>query len=198
MAAETYVLGEMRPEDRDAFEEHFFDCSECASSVRDGATIAAATRSLTGETARHPAFPLWAIAAAAALLILLGYQNLVTIPLLRNTAPIPSARVLHPVSFLTAGTRGGNPIEVTAVRGDDISLYFDVPPQPASSSFTAEILDASGAVRASVPVSARDARETVLVTFPTRNLSPGRYELTVLAAGDRREVVRDPFELRFR
>lgn len=199
MAAESYILGEMPPGDRDAFEEHFFDCAECAASVRDGAAIAAATRSLRGEPVRRSARPLWTFAAAASLLIILGYQNLVTIPRLRNSSPAASARVLHPVSFLTAGTRGGERIEIVATRGDEISLYFDVPPQGPATGYEAEIVDPQGVVKASVPVSAQDARESVLMTFPTRNLVPGHYELAVGPAGAKREAMaRYPFELRFR
>ena len=40
MAAQRYVLDEMTPEDRDAFEEHFFGCAECHADVKDGETIA--------------------------------------------------------------------------------------------------------------------------------------------------------------
>ena len=32
-AAEKYVLGELPPPLRDEFEEHFFDCQECAQDV---------------------------------------------------------------------------------------------------------------------------------------------------------------------
>jgi len=32
-AAEKYVLGELPPPLRDEFEEHFFDCQECALDV---------------------------------------------------------------------------------------------------------------------------------------------------------------------
>jgi hypothetical protein len=198
MAAERYALGEMQPDDRNAFEEHFFDCTVCATSVRDGATIAAATRSMRREPARQSRLSWWAAAAAAAFISLLGYQNLVTIPHLRHSSHATGARVLHPVSFLTADSRGGNPIGIVTARGEDISLYFDVPPQPAASAYAAEIVDQSGTVRVSLPVSAQDARESVLVTLPTRNLSSGHYELVVNATGARREVIaRYPFELRF-
>jgi len=34
MAAERYLLDELSPELRDAFEEHMFDCPECAFDLR--------------------------------------------------------------------------------------------------------------------------------------------------------------------
>ena len=41
MAAEKYLLGELAPELREQFEEHFFDCQECALDVRAGAALVA-------------------------------------------------------------------------------------------------------------------------------------------------------------
>ena len=32
--AESYLLEELTPEQRDAFEEHYFDCPECAKDVK--------------------------------------------------------------------------------------------------------------------------------------------------------------------
>src|SRR5580658_5842851 len=39
MLAEKYLLNELPPEVRDAFEEHFFDCPECAFDIRAGAAF---------------------------------------------------------------------------------------------------------------------------------------------------------------
>ncbi len=40
-AVERYLLGEMPVEERDAFEEHYFSCVECAEEVRVGARFRA-------------------------------------------------------------------------------------------------------------------------------------------------------------
>jgi len=45
-AAERYVAGELAPAERDAFEEHFFDCPECAEEVRWELVFAANARAL--------------------------------------------------------------------------------------------------------------------------------------------------------
>ena len=39
MAAERYLLDELSPEARDAFEEHMFDCPDCALDVRSGSAF---------------------------------------------------------------------------------------------------------------------------------------------------------------
>src|SRR4029077_7052620 len=44
MAAERYLLNELSPELRDAFEEHAFDCPECALDLRAGATFIGAAK----------------------------------------------------------------------------------------------------------------------------------------------------------
>src|SRR5262245_35396969 len=37
LAVESYLLGEMSPREREAFEEHFFECSVCGEDVRAAA-----------------------------------------------------------------------------------------------------------------------------------------------------------------
>src|SRR2546422_610857 len=39
LALERYLLGEMPGEERDAFEEHFFSCAECAEEARAGGVM---------------------------------------------------------------------------------------------------------------------------------------------------------------
>src|SRR6516165_11288196 len=98
--AESYLLDELTPEERDAFEEHYFSCAECAKDVKAGAMFVANVREvLHAEPAlevasevprRRPAWfswlqPAYGLAAAMALAILV-YQNVVTIPRLQERA----------------------------------------------------------------------------------------------------------------
>ncbi len=39
MATERYLLDEMNDAEREAFEEHYFDCAVCAANVLDGASL---------------------------------------------------------------------------------------------------------------------------------------------------------------
>ena len=124
MAAERYLLNELTPELRDAFEEHAFDCPECALDLRAGSTfINIAKDELPGLAAAFPASsqpeptrpvkrridwrswlrPAFAIPAFAALLVVVFYQNLATIPSLRRAASEPS---VVPSAAFHAGTRG--------------------------------------------------------------------------------------------
>src|SRR5260370_27272644 len=45
-AAVEYVLGELSPVQRDAYEEHYFDCAECAIDLKALATFADTTREI--------------------------------------------------------------------------------------------------------------------------------------------------------
>ena len=42
LAAERYLLDEMPEIEKFAFEEHFFDCAECADDLRAGSAMRAA------------------------------------------------------------------------------------------------------------------------------------------------------------
>src|SRR5258708_7394502 len=74
MAAERYILGEMEPAERDAFEEHFFDCAECSSDVRDESKIAAGVRTEDRIPERSGHITRWAVAAAVVIAVGVAYQ----------------------------------------------------------------------------------------------------------------------------
>src|SRR5277367_5646723 len=100
MAAEKYLLGELAPESREQFEEHFFECQECALDVRAGAALVEHSKVVLSESpaispvrvpAAAPARPGWfawlrpavVVPVLAALLVVVGYQNLVMYPQLK-------------------------------------------------------------------------------------------------------------------
>jgi hypothetical protein len=58
-AAERYVAGELTPPERSAFEEHFFDCPECADKVRGELVFAANARVLLCYAATAAPKPVW-------------------------------------------------------------------------------------------------------------------------------------------
>ena len=63
MAAERYILGELEPSERDAFEEHFFDCTICADDVRDSTKFADGVRTSDARV-KVARFNWWAAAAS--------------------------------------------------------------------------------------------------------------------------------------
>src|SRR4051812_34317529 len=94
--AEQYLLDELQGETRDEFEEHFFECQECALDIRAGSEFVTHSRHVLSEDRpqnqrneradRNPLAgwfawlrPAFAVPAFAVLLLLVGYQSLVTV-----------------------------------------------------------------------------------------------------------------------
>src|SRR5258707_12188967 len=113
---ERYLLGELDPDARDEFEEHYFDCPDCALDVRAGALFVEQSKVVLAEksepvsaglavTAAIPTKPGWfawlrpAFAAPVMdlLLAVIGYQSLVMYSKMRqglkSPAPLPWAAV---------------------------------------------------------------------------------------------------------
>src|SRR5271169_1154985 len=100
-AAVKYVLGELSPAQREGYEEHYFDCGECAVDIKALATFADTTREVLrrereSQLAKELAparggwlrwlQPVVVVPAMAALLLIIAYQNTVTLPELKNSA----------------------------------------------------------------------------------------------------------------
>ena len=179
-AVERYLLAEMPDSERDEFEEHFFDCPECAAGVRDGAAFVDSLRAGRRKASVVPFRRLiveWAgIAAAIAVIAILAISN----ASLRRDLGAALAPHAASVTFLASASRG--PGEMAVVVADrkqpQVALDFDITDQ-SFAGYRCELRDAAGRVRASVPVTAAQAKETVRLLVPTRDLDPGNYTLTV-------------------
>ena len=88
-AVERYLLGEMPLEERDAFEEHYFACQDCAEQVRAGASLTSDLKRVLREgiparTAPWASWLRWPVLAPACaamfLAVVVGYQNLAVLP----------------------------------------------------------------------------------------------------------------------
>src|SRR3981189_748176 len=51
-AVESYLLGELSPASREEFEQHYFECAECAEEVRVGFQFSQNLQSVFREEAR--------------------------------------------------------------------------------------------------------------------------------------------------
>jgi len=201
MAAERYLLNELAPDAREAFEEHAFDCPECALDLRAGdlfvqearaqlpELVASAQKSNAAGTAVKksnwfPWFsPAFAVPAFAALLILVGYQNFVTFPALRQSASEPR---LAPVAPLHSATRGATRPTFTADRIHGMALPIDLVAEPGmapAASYSFELRDPQGKLAwtgtAPAATQGTDSDQTFSLTIPGRMLQNGSYSLTV-------------------
>lgn len=202
-AVVKYVLGELPQTERDSFEEHYFDCGECALDVRSAAAFADNARNVLSQEARQavlqdtaaagrrwPAWfkPIVALPALAVLLMALGYQSLVSVPHWKNAAMRASApRVLPMHSLIAANSRGVNSQAMLVRAGEPFGLYLDVPAEPAYTSYGLRLEDPDGKTKMLRAVSYSEAQKTVVVEFTPAK--PGAYKIVVLGF---REQLSDP------
>jgi hypothetical protein len=202
MAVERYLLQELAPEMRDQFEEHFFDCQECATDL--GATAAfmeAAKREFRLNPIPKPAVapkgklglallrPVIAWSALAASLLVIAYQNVVVYPHLSSEiAELKAPEILPSLSLVNANSRGGPAPEVTVGAGRPYLLVVDIPTQDRFSSYTCLLYSASGSLSWRVDVSPQMAKDTVSVRVPSADKPPGDYTLVLQGNLDRGAV----------
>ena len=232
MAAEKYLLDELTPDLRDAFEEHMFDCPECAFDIRAAASfvseakvqlpgIAAAERAPFPEATKaekdrppngqpvkrrdwmgwlRPLFasPLIAGPVFAALLIVVGYQNLITYPALKLAASEPR---LLPSAALHAGTRGGERSEVQAVRKQGVLVQVELPEHTAFTTYVVDLYDPEGklAWTQNISVASNGADgDSLSLMIPGEGLRQGAYSMAVSGVsvtGQRMEIERHTFDI---
>lgn len=213
-ATERYLLNELDPDQLDQFEEHLFDCPECALDLRAAAMFVEQGKTVLAETATgvqevrttrpnkswvawlRPAFAV----PAMALLLVVGYQNLVEFPAIRNKYALPE---FMPSATMNIATRGGDVPVVSAKQGQDFSLLVDLPPDGAFSSYIADLYNPAGTVEWSLEIPA-DAvvNDSFSVRVPGTGRPGGIYVLVVRgvprAGGNPSEIGRHSFELKLR
>jgi len=221
MATERYLLDELTPELRDAFEEHMFECLDCALDVRAGNVFMSEAKaqlpqwgeqSAAQAAAREPIRtvpvrekkPWWSFLTApafaapvfAALLGVIAFQNLSTIPSLRSEATEP--RIIAP-SLLHADTRGAEPTVVQADHEQGASVLIDLPQQPGYSSYAIDLFDPQGKRIWTRTVTAPQAG-TLSLSIPGEGLQQGSYTLNLAGIspqGARTELGRRVLEFHF-
>jgi hypothetical protein len=196
---ERYLLGELVPAERDAFEAHYFGCPECAQDLKlTAAFIAAARRGLRGggfakvatRPGRAPWFaflwrPQFLSPVAALLLLALVYQNVLVYPGMRGElAHLRRPEILASIYLIGSNSRGGAVATATLHEGDSLLLSFDVPAAEGFTGYSAELVDPTGRTLVRLPISAEQANDTVSLRVPESHWQPGNYTLVVRGAAD--------------
>jgi hypothetical protein len=223
MAVERYLLKELTPDERDAFEEHLFDCPECAVDLRAGAAfVQEAKAQLPTLTASLPAAPSagirkpskdwrrwfswWrsamAVPAFAALLLVVGYQNLVTFPALRASVDQPHLLFSVPMH---GATRGADHLVINADRSHGFALPFDFYRDSRAvnyASYSFDLYDPQGKLAwtgaITVPDDLKDSDQRISLAIPGAKLRDGTYRVIatgIAPNGERTEVERQVFDL---
>lgn len=217
-ATERYLLEELDPEQRDQFEEHFFDCQDCAMDVRAAAMFVEHSKDLLtvpevtapvreaapappNKTPNKTKFGWWRPAifapVMALLLVVVAYQNLVQVPQLQSAANQP--HVLPAIS-LHLLTYGDSSEPITVAPGQAFLLNLIIPPGPrySYSSYQVDLYNPQGKIDSSLPIGSVSSGATWPIQIPGANRESGKYSLAVqgrTADGKQVEVGRSSFEL---
>jgi len=211
---ERYLLDELDPAARDEFEEHYFNCTECAADVQAAALLVERIREgAIPDPEVHaapvppvrPTAPAWLawlrpafiVPVMAILLAVVGYQNLVTYPQLTRQLHSPQVLAWAPVNLNTYGSEGPT---ITAQPGQAFLLLVRIPPGGSYSKYTAELYNPAGKLECSFAftVPASSMRDQWPLQVPGANREAGRYELKVkgiTASGESKDVGDTSFEL---
>ena len=209
-ATEKYLLNELDPDQLDQFEEHLFDCPDCAVDVRAAAMFVEQSKNVLPESAvvvpareatsaRAGWFrwlrPAFAAPALALLLLVVGYQNLFTFPRLKHASGSP--QVLPLASLNVGAYAGGGPV-ISVTRGKGFVLFVRIPPDPAYSRYTADLYNPAGKLEWSLTIPAVSSRDQWPVEVPAADRAAGTYILAVhgvTPTGESRDIGRTPFQL---
>jgi anti-sigma factor RsiW len=202
MTVERYLLGELDPDARQEFEEHLFDCTECALDSRVAeAFIEEAKAQLSEIVPGRPEVkgagggnknrthwfwwsrPAFVVPVLVALVLVVCYQNLVTFPALRLAASLPT---VVPVAPLTGATRGDARTVVVADSAHGIALPVDIPLDPALGAFASYSFELysperklAWTAKIPAPTQATSSDVQFSIVMPGRMLESGVYSVSI-------------------
>ena len=211
-ATERYLLDELDPEVRDQFEDHLFDCEDCALDVRAAAMFVEQSKVMLKRSTPYAAVeqpepvaakagwlawlrPAFAVPVFAVLLAVIAYQNFVTYPKLTAAVNQPQ---IGPWASVNVSTRGTATIPIKTHAGEGFGLLVNLPPDTEFVSYTVELYNPAGKLEWSGPLSRGLGDQGSQIYIPGHNRLPGAYTLAVRgvnAAGESKEISRNAIDL---
>ena len=193
-AAERYVLDEFSPEERTGFEEHYFECVECADDVKAASILAANTKVVIAKdeakaiaALRSPGRPKWRlswglVASAALNLVLLAGIGLQGLRLGPRKTPATSMDAQFYQSFgVPAASRAEMKTLQVPAGSRFFGARFDLMPGQHFASYEYQILDAAGTLKSGQSLAAPAVNTSELqLAVPVASLAPGEYVFVLL------------------
>ena len=197
-AAVKYVLGELSEVQREEYEEHYFDCAQCATELKAAAAFVDTSREVfkadkEGAAEREAApvrggwfgwlRPIMAVPAFAALLLIIAYQNTVTIPRAKEEAAHGAGQVFtSSFSLQLANTRGGEEVKVQVRAKESFALNFDFTPSRTFENYVCQLQDEAGRSLLQVNVPGSSTNKEAHLVAPGGLVRPGKYRLVFFGA----------------
>jgi hypothetical protein len=218
-AAVKYVLGELSQAQREEYEEHYFDCAECALDLKALATFADTVREVLRQEKASAAAadrapvrggwlrwlqPVTAVPVFAALLLIVTYQNSVTIPRAREEAASGAAQLfVSSRAPKMAVTRGGEEVKLSVRPNESLPLKFDFTPSQTFNAYVCQLQDEAGRSLLQLRVPGSFTNKELNLVVPAAVVKPGKY--TLVFSGDpeakgqatKNEVLRLSFAVEF-
>lgn len=205
---DKYLLSELSQEERLAFEEHMFDCPECAAKVKQDFAMIDDLKSVLEEPSPVPkvqsvkTFAGWRdwfrpmtfipACAAVALACIVGYQNMVSIP------GMLQPQVLETTPFVPA-TRGASQ-QVAVVRSGAafFAASFEVVAPSAFPMYSCEFQGEGQHTVATIDCGKHSTAEfTLSLLLPAARFPAGGYTMILRPASNQQgEVSRYSFVVR--
>jgi hypothetical protein len=188
MAVERYLLGELSGAALDRFEEHLFECPQCATDVRAGATFIDAARDefkvsarvSAPEKERSPTWLSWLASprflapALAACLAVIAVQSFVVLPRMRMAEERAEApAILNSLVLANAGARGDSVAEIVAPEHGSFLISVDIPARSGFSSYLCSLYSPSGSLVWQTTVLRQQVSDALLIHMPTDRTKEG-------------------------
>jgi hypothetical protein len=186
---ERYVLDELDDEKAERFEEHYFECADCANDLRAAVTLMRYGAELPKEEvatnvvpiSRDSGFRTWLATAAAAVI---GF--VVAVPVLRTPAPVPMLADAHELGIDASQYRASeaDAIETLTVgKNDPVVFVIDV--VPGQREYTVSVRSTDGRITLP-PWRVTAAPGAITVSVVALHLPAGTYEVTAPPAATKK------------
>ena len=200
---EQYLLNELSPELREQFEEHFFECAECANDLRAASLFIEESKAIFAGDAvapprQVPAIkksswwawlrPAIAVPVMALLLAVIAYQNW---PSQKNPEVLQAA-------YVNIGSRGAAIPAISTSKGQGFLLRVTVPPDQTYSSYSADIYAPDGKLSWSLKLPVSAGQDSYFIQVPAGSYNDGVYSVAIRGTasdGNTAELGRGSFEL---
>jgi hypothetical protein len=213
---DKYLLSDLTHEDRLAFEEHMFDCPECAAEVKESFAMIGDLKTVLREEQEHAAQSLrvqpakspdsWRgwfrgmfqpvtlvpAFAAFALALVVGYQNLVSIP------GMLQPQVIDTVPMVAATRGAANQVAAIKPEAAFFPLSFEVFSPSAYPGYVCEFLASGKSTATTMDCGKHSTAEfTLSLLLPSAKFPPGGYTMILRPASDKQaEISRYSFAVK--
>jgi anti-sigma factor RsiW len=188
---ERYLLRELTETESDAFEEHYFDCQECAERVRCGTELMEYGREVAREGSFTPITPVppqpnyWTPALRVGMLAVMLGVGFAVYQKIHVSAPVQQA-ALESVYVHLEAAKGASSSSATVIgRKQRPVLSFAIPSWAASAdafSYRAVLVLPSGK-SLDHQITAHEAEDQIDWQIERDGLTSGLYSVTVRSLG---------------